>query len=211
MNSTHEPPWTVAAFLGNLFRGPQFKASVAILYVCIAASLWKTAVFATPDFLWGVSGILVAFVLFGLIPALIVKFVFREKLADYGVRPGIAKFTIRSTLIMTPFMLLLGYLAGCNENYLAVYPLNPAVQPGISATFFVAHLASYLLYYAGWEFLFRGFLLKATEARTGPYTAILIQTMASTMPGVARHSSRSASSPRNSAGRVWMIFQRGFA
>ena len=138
-------------------------------------------VFASPDVLWGTSKILAAFVLFGLIPAGIVKFLFRKTLADYGVRLGIAKLTVRSILLVTPFMLLLGYLAACSGNYQAVYPLNPAVQPGISAAFFAAHLASYLLYYAGWEFLFRGFLLKATETQAGPYMAILIQTLASTM------------------------------
>ena len=181
MNSPHEPPWTLDAFWGNLFRGSQFKASVAILYVCVAAALWKTVIFASPDFLWGASKILAAFVLFGLMPAGIVKFVFREKLTDYGVRLGFVKFTVRSTLLVTPLMLLLGYLAACSGNYMDVYPLNPAVQPGISATFFAVHLATYLLYYAGWEFLFRGFLLKATEPQGGPYMAILIQTLASTM------------------------------
>ena len=181
MNSPHEHSWTPAAFLGGLFHGPQFKAAVAILYVCVAASLWKTSIVSTPDVLWGTSRILAALVLFGLIPAGIVKLVFRERLADYGLRAGVVKFTVRSTLIMTPLMILLGYIAGCNENYLAVYPLNPAIRPGVSATFFTAHLASYLLYYAGWEFLFRGFLLKAVESQAGPYTAILLQTLASTM------------------------------
>ena len=181
MNSPHEHSWPPAAFLGGFFHGPQFKATIAVLYVCVAASLWKTSIVATPDVLWGTSRILTAFVLFGFIPAGIVKFVFREKLADYGLRTGIVKFTVRATLVMMPLMILLGYIAGGNENYLAVYPLNPAIRPGVSATFFTVHLASYLFYYAGWEFLFRGFLLKAVEPQTGPYTAILIQTLASTM------------------------------
>ncbi|MCL2305870.1 MAG: CPBP family intramembrane metalloprotease [Planctomycetaceae bacterium] len=172
---------TLAAFLGNLFRGPQFKATVAVLYVCVAASLWKVVIVATPDFLWGASKIVGAFVLFGLIPAGIVKLVFRETLADYGVRPGIAKFTVRSMLVVTPFMLLLGYLASSNENYLTVYPFNPVIRPGVSATLLAVHLASYLLYYAGWEFLFRGFLQKAVESQAGASTAILVQTLASTM------------------------------
>ncbi len=181
MDPTHQHPWTLVAFLGDLFRRTQFKATIAILYVCVAASLWKTMVIATPDFLWGTSKIVAAFLLFGFIPALIVKFVFRENLADYGLRLGLVKFTIRSTLIVMPLMILLGYLAGCNKNFFLVYPLNPMVQPGISPIFFSAHLVSYLLYYAGWEFLFRGFLLKATEPQAGQCTAILIQTLASTM------------------------------
>ena len=176
-----EHPWTFSAFFGGLFRGAQHKTTVAILYVCIAASLWKMIPQEASYYCAGTFRIVAAFVLFGLIPVGIVKFVFREKLADYGLGAGIVEFTVRSTLLMTPIMILLGYLAGYHEKFLAVYPLNPTIRPGVSETIFLAHLASYLLYYAGWEFLFRGFLLKATEPQVGPHTAVLIQTMASTM------------------------------
>ena len=36
-------------------------------------------------------------------------------------------------------------------------PINPAA--GRSLSFFALHAAAYFLYYAGWEFYFRGFLL----------------------------------------------------
>jgi len=178
---SHEHSRTLSAFLGGLFCGAQQKSTIAILYVCVSASLWKTI---PPETYWlwgGTFRIVTAFLLFGLIPVGIVKFVFREKLVDYGLGLGITKRLVRSMLIMTPVMIFLGYWAGCDKNFLAVYPLNPAIRPGVSETILLAHLASYLLYYAGWEFLFRGFLLKATEQQTGPLTAILIQTLASTM------------------------------
>ncbi len=168
-------------FARGLFRGSQFKPTVAILYVCFTASLWKTAIVPTTGFSAGTYRIVLAFVLFGLVPAGIVRFVFREKLADYGLCLGDLPIAIRSILIMTPLMLLFGFFAGCDKNFLAVYPLNPSVRPGVSGTIFVAHLATYLLYYAGWEFLFRGFLQKAMEPQTGAFTAILVQTLASTM------------------------------
>ncbi len=168
-------------FARGLFRRPQFKPTVAILYVCFAASLWKTAILPTTGFVPGTYRIVFAFVLFGLVPVGIVRFVFREKLADYGLCLGDLPIALRSILIMTPLMLLLGYFSGCDKNFLAVYPLNPAIRPGASGAIFALHLTTYLLYYAGWEFLFRGFLQKAMEPQNGAPTAILVQTLASTM------------------------------
>jgi len=180
-DSPHAHSDTLSAFVGSFFRASQFKSTVAILYVCIAASLWKVIPPEAYHYCAGTFRIVAAFALFGLIPAGIVKFVFREKLVDYGLGPGIVNLAVRSALVMVPLMVLLGYLAGCNKNFFPFYPLNPLIRPGIGETIFIAHSASYLLYYAGWEFLFRGFLLKATEPQVGPHTATLIQTLASTM------------------------------
>ena len=172
---------TMLTFVRGLFSGAQFKATIAILYVCVAASVWKTAIFPTEGFWPGTYRIFGAFLLLGVIPAGIVKYIFREKLVDYGLGLGDWPRTVRSTLIMMPLLIFLGYMTGCDKSFLNVYPLNPAIRPGAAVSVFLLHLASYLFYYVGWEFMFRGFLQKATQSQAGPFTAILIQTMASTM------------------------------
>ncbi len=202
INQRDQPnDWTLPDFVVRLFRGNQFKPTVAILYVCLAGSFWKgfsisaerleslhvrfSSLFPAPevvDFLLGAHKILGAFLLFGLLPVLIVKYVFRESLRDYGVCWGEKRRAVRWFVLMGPVMLLAGYISGQQKEFLEVYPLNPIIRPGtVSIGLFVAHAVSYVFYYLGWEFLFRGFLQKALSPQTGVLTAVLIQTLASTM------------------------------
>jgi len=46
----------------------------------------------------------------GLLPALIVKFVFRERLRDYSVGLGIGVRTLRTFRNFAPYFLIAGYL-----------------------------------------------------------------------------------------------------
>ncbi|MGL6225313.1 MAG: CPBP family intramembrane glutamic endopeptidase [Thermoguttaceae bacterium] len=198
---------SLLGFARNLFRGEQCKPTVVILYTVFAASFWKLLQLTTPiqnflpgsaqndsfsnDFLtfWiGSYRMIAAFVLFALIPALIVKFVFRENLRDYGVSLGIKARTVRSFLIMGPILFVVGIYTGSSEAMRGTYPLNEFflhrdfLQEGTTGCiFFTLHALTYLLYYVGWEFLFRGFLQKGLHQQTGIYTAVCVQTLASTM------------------------------
>ena len=130
-------------------------------------------------FLTGELKSFAALLLMGLIPMGIVKWGFREKLSDYGLSFG-NRFTLQSILIFTPLMIVLGYWC-TGADYAMVYPLNPLAARA-PAGLFRLHLAVYTLcYYLGWEFMFRGFLLKGLLPKCGPYAAILIQTLAATM------------------------------
>ena len=130
-------------------------------------------------FLVGELKCFAALVLMGLIPMAIVKWGFREKLADYGLRLG-NRYTIRSILIFTPLMLALGYW-GTGANYAFVYPFNPLAVRA-PASLFRLHLLIYAAtYYVGWEFMFRGFLLKGLEPKFGLFAAILVQALAATL------------------------------
>ncbi|MBQ6157925.1 MAG: CPBP family intramembrane metalloprotease [Thermoguttaceae bacterium] len=130
-------------------------------------------------FLTGELKCFAALVLMGLIPMAIVKWGFREKLADYGLRFG-NRYTIQSVLIFTPVMLALGYW-GTGANYALVYPFNPLASR-VPASLFRLHLIIYAFtYYVGWEFMFRGFLLKGLEPKFGLFAAILVQALAATL------------------------------
>lgn len=131
---------------------------------------------ADPKAAAAIYSFLACFLLLGIVPALIVKAVFRENLADYGVCFGNRARTIRTFLIMGPLFALGGYLASKNAAVAAYYPINPS-----AGRMFALHVFTYLLFYAGWEFYFRGFLQFGLRQRFGDANAILIQVMASTL------------------------------
>ncbi|MBP3558587.1 MAG: CPBP family intramembrane metalloprotease [Thermoguttaceae bacterium] len=133
-------------------------------------------------FLWGARKHWAAFFLMGVFPMLIVKFVFREKLSDYGVCWGERKRTILSFLTLAPIFFAVGWASGLGDSgraFYTVYPYNPAA--GVSWNALILHSISYFcLYYFAWEFMFRGFLLRGLAPTTGFSTAIWIQVVIST-------------------------------
>jgi membrane protease YdiL (CAAX protease family) len=119
------------------------------------------------------------FVLFAVVPALIVKFVFRERLADYGVQLGDRVRLVRSLAILLPFIVLLGYLSSKSPAISAEYPIN-RVAGGLPSTFGF-HACTYALFYLGWEFYFRGFLQCGLQGKLGTVNALGVQVIASSL------------------------------
>jgi membrane protease YdiL (CAAX protease family) len=170
----------------------QFKPVVILLYVVTAVSIWKyfsipiplNSIGSSTGFWLGSYKLFGAFFLFGLVPMLLVKFLFRERLADYGLRFGIPLRTVRSFLLASPFIVLIAVLTGHHPAFYDVYPFNEAIRPQnfrIGYGIFAIHAVLYIGYYFGWEFLFRGFLQHGISERCGAPTAVLVQTLASTM------------------------------
>lgn len=109
------------------------------------------------QFLWNSRKIWAAFFIMGVFPVVIVKFCFKENLADYGLGKGLFKRTLKNTCIFLPIMLVLGWISGFDKAFYTVYPFNPLA--GISWPALIIHSTMYLfLYYLAWEFMFRGFL-----------------------------------------------------
>ena len=175
----------------NMLTKDRIKPFVVLLYTVLAAMVWKC--FAFPKFaseptlseFWlGATPLLVALVLFGLIPMGIVRWGFRERLADYGLRFGIAHRTLRTFLLALPFIVGIAIGVGHNSDFHAVYPLNEAIRAQhtkIGVDLFVLHAICYGGYYLGWEFLFRGFVQHGLSDRYGVPAAVIVQTMASTI------------------------------
>lgn len=115
-----------------------------------------------------------SFVLFGLVPVLVVKAVFREPLSDYGVTLGDWSFGWRVVVFTLPLALALGFGASRNPEFPIEYPLIRAATG--SAAVFALHGAAYLLFYVGWEVAFRGFLQFGLRGAIGDWNAILVQT-----------------------------------
>ncbi len=132
------------------------------------------------QFFWNARKLWAAFLLMGVGPCCIVKFVFREKLQKYGLTPGVFKRTLVSFCNFVPIMLVIGWLSGNTKEFYAVYPFNPLA--GVSMTALIVHSIMYLfLYYLAWEFMFRGFMQLGLSETIGVGPAILLQVLASTM------------------------------
>jgi uncharacterized protein len=127
---------------------------------------------------------LAAFLLLGLVPALVVRLGFRERLRDYGLRAGDTGYGLRALLLLAPVMVALAWPGSRLSAFRAEYPIDPAA--GASAAAFLGHLGLYLFYYLGWEFCFRGFLLFGLRPGLGDTGAILVQTLASTLVHIGK-------------------------
>jgi membrane protease YdiL (CAAX protease family) len=202
--------------LASAFRGEQFKPTVVLAvspFLMVAWSYFgdpKWLAEAPPQacVLWSdraasgaVYSFLMGFVLLGLAPAMIVRFAFRERLADYGIRLGNKVRTVRAILVLCPCFVLAGYLASGDPAVRAHYPINPIA--GKSPAMFAIHAATYLLFYIGWEFHFRGFLQVGIRDRIGEVNALLVQVLASGLLHIGRPASETFASLL--AGLLWGV------
>ena len=176
----------------NVLQGCQIKPTVILSVSTVTLITWKCLAspqyyleqvsdrfvwFSDPQATAAAYSFLGALLLLGVVPALIVKFVFRENLADYGVRWGNRARTVRSILVALPIITLISYLSARNPSFWKEYPINH--NAGASPQTFVLHAMAYLLFYLGWEFQFRGFMQHGLQESMGVGNAILVQVMAS--------------------------------
>ena len=175
----------------DAFRGPQRKPTLILGSSTVLMLVWRY--YCSTEFLAGqfggvttdprvagaIGNFLSCFVLLGLVPALVVKLVFRERLQDYGVGLGIPVHAWQAFAILAPVFVLAAYWAAHDREILTKFPINP--QAGTSAGMFALHALTYLLFYIGWEFHFRGFLLFGLRSSLGDANAVLIQAMASAL------------------------------
>ena len=111
-------------------------------------------------------------VYFLLIPLLIIRYGFRDAIADYGFRVGDWRLGLKYTLILcaaaSPLLYLVTQLPSMQGYY-----QQPSPDPW-------AILINNAVYYLGWEFLFRGFMLFGLLEVIGP-SAVLLQAVPFTL------------------------------
>lgn len=109
----------------------------------------------------------------GLVPGALAQPVLGRSPVSLGLGPGDPRWVLRLLAIGVPIAVAAGYVGSLSPGVAAVYPLGGALRPHAAA--FAAHAAFYLLYYLGFEYLFRGFLLLGTKDDIGPTAANLLQ------------------------------------
>jgi membrane protease YdiL (CAAX protease family) len=124
---------------------------------------------------------LATLVLFFLFPLIIIKLVFKEKLKDYGLSLGDKRYGLRFIIITIPLIVTPIIILGSHMPQVrAEYPLSKLVQD--NASVFLLYEFSYvLLYYVGWEFFFRGYMLFGLREKFGDTYAILLQVIPSAL------------------------------
>jgi membrane protease YdiL (CAAX protease family) len=180
-------------------RGKQLKPPVIMAVSVLTVVTWKY--FGDPGFycrhlsgwfVWhddlpataAVYSFLAGFMLMGVVPALIVKLVFRENLADYGVQFGHRVRTVRSFLVCAPVVVLIAYASTWDRTLADQYPLNR--RAGDSSATFGLHALTYAFLYLGWEFQFRGFLQHGLRESMGNTNAVFVQVLASVLAHIGR-------------------------
>jgi len=167
---------------------------------------WTQSLF--PGVPWNrqLASFIVGFLLLVAVPCCIVKFVFKEKLSEYGLgwpkdknrrKQGIFGFFLIMGLAGIPF-----FLSAFNPEMQREYPLfGDAIAGGDWGAFIVYELV-YLLFFVVIEFIYRGYLLfgifkikdikaiKGIKGIKGPMVfgiyAILIQMLSYTMWHIAK-------------------------
>ncbi len=120
-----------------------------------------------------------AFFLLGLIPVLIIKFGFNEKLKDYGLAIGDRKAGIIALTIISPLIVIaLIYPASQTTEMRNFYPFDPSAHLSIQ-NFLQLEFWRVILFYTAWEFMFRGFMLFGVKKYVGDTMAICIQVIPS--------------------------------
>ena len=120
-----------------------------------------------------VHAFLATFVLLGLVPAALAPIILGRRPQSLGLGLGNVKFGVRLLALGVPLAVLGGFVGARSEAVAAVYPLGQLVTDTFSS--FAPHAAAYLLYYLGFEYLFRGFLLLGLSDRIGPAAANVLQ------------------------------------
>jgi len=111
-------------------------------------------------------------VLFGLIPVLVILLVFRRPVSNFG---STTEYFAESIIWWIPAALLvvvINYFASRNENHLSQYPQIRIKQ--WNSGLITLSAISWITYLAGYEFMFRGFLLFSCLESFGYWPAIII-------------------------------------
>lgn len=114
------------------------------------------------------------FVFSFILPLILIKWPLRGKFRDYGLGFGDWRFGAKVTVIFVLAMLPVLWLVSASETFARTYPACPGVKTDWSK--FLLFVSTYFIYMAGWEFLWRGFMLFGLKDKLG-YYAILVQTI----------------------------------
>lgn len=121
------------------------------------------------------------FLFFGVVPMFIVKFVFHEKIRDYGWNLNNFKTGLRLILIVVPILAVVIWFSAKDPDFVKEYPLAKSINSSWRSLMIME--TGYLLYYIGWEFLFRGFIIFGLMSikKCPLIIPIAIQTLATTL------------------------------
>ncbi|MBX3267420.1 MAG: CPBP family intramembrane metalloprotease [Acidobacteria bacterium] len=119
--------------------------------------------------------VFVVTVFYFVIPAAIIKLLWRADLRDFGLRLGIEPGFWKLLAVSSAIMLPLVYLMSLTEGFAAKYPFLQIYngEPYIGQTLLIWELI-YFLQFFGLEFFFRGFLVHSLKPSVGLYSIFVM-------------------------------------
>ena len=119
--------------------------------------------------------VLLIMIFYLVIPALIIKFGWRQDLSEYGLRLGTEPRFAQLLGACVALMLPLVYLMSLTEGFAAKYPFLQIYngEPYIGPTLLIWELI-YFLQFFGIEFFFRGFLVHSLKPSLGLYSIFVM-------------------------------------
>lgn len=107
-----------------------------------------------------------------LLPLLSIKFVFKEKLSDFGFSLGDKKFGFITSAIFLFVMLIVVWIVSGSPSFAAMYPQG-GVKVRESFIIFILYELCILIYMLGWEFFWRGYALFGLKKKFGYYSVFI--------------------------------------
>ncbi len=107
-----------------------------------------------------------------VIPVLLLRFGFRRRLTEIGLGPGNLRFGLTVLAVYVPVVLLGTWVLSADPAFQAI---NPRLRvAAYDWGLFLLYELLFLVYWIGWEYLWRGFVLFGTAPVLGLY-AIFVQ------------------------------------
>lgn len=113
------------------------------------------------------------FVLLVVVPCLLIRFVFHERISDYGLglpKPGTGRFALISAALFGAVMLPAIVLTARDPVMRATYPFY---RNFADTSQFLSYEAGYFVFFLVIEFIFRGYLLLGLSRPYGNYAILL--------------------------------------
>lgn len=120
-----------------------------------------------------------AFILFFLVGLIYTKFILKDKLKNY-LHLGDYKFGLKIIGLATIIVPIICLTTVLDKSMSITYPL---INFNMNNSWWeiTLYFVSYILYYIGWEYLFRGIALRGTRNKVGALGTILFTTLISSL------------------------------
>ena len=121
------------------------------------------------EYLYWFIGDFFTFFLLGIV---VIKFVLKEKLSDFGLQVGDFNVGLKISMLFLSVMIILIWFVSATPSFAEKYPHLSNAKSDWNTLFI--YEAGMLLYMFAWEFIWRGFMLFGLEKKFGGY-AVLMQ------------------------------------
>jgi len=112
------------------------------------------------------------FALLGVVPALLARPIYGRRAWQLGLGHGDARTGLPLLGLGAAIAIAVAYASRTSPALTATYPLG---SPTLAWQSWIPHIVGYGLYYLGFEYFFRGFLLLGLSPRLGPVAANVLQ------------------------------------